>query len=36
MPQELGPKERLSNNEVLRKIRIAMSYKDDDMIAVLK
>ena len=36
MPHELGPKERLSNNEVLRKIRIAMSYKDDDMIAVLK
>jgi len=35
-PKELGPKERLSNNEVLRKIRIAMSYKDDDMIAVLK
>ncbi len=35
-PQELGPKERLSNNEVLRKIRIAMSYKDDDMIEVLK
>ena len=35
-PQTLGPKERLSNNEVLRKIRIAMSYKDDDMIAVLK
>ena len=35
-PQELGPKVRLSNNEVLRKIRIAMSYKDDDMIEVLK
>jgi len=34
--QELGPKERLSNNEVLRKIRIAMSYKDEDMISVLK
>lgn len=35
-PKELGPKERLSNNEVLRKIRIAMSYRDEDMIAVLK
>lgn len=35
-PQELGPKERLSNNEVLRKIRIAMSYKDEDMIEVLQ
>ena len=35
-PKELGPKERLSNNEVLRKIRIAMSYKDEDMIEVLQ
>ncbi len=26
----------LSNNDILRKIRIAMSYRDDDMIAVLK
>ena len=34
-PKELGPKERLSNNEILRKIRIAMSYKDEDMIAIL-
>ena len=36
VPKELGPKERLSNNEVLRKIRIAMSYKDEDMIEVLQ
>ena len=34
-PKILGPKERLSNNEILRKIRIAMSYKDEDMINVL-
>lgn len=34
-PKTLGPKERLSNNEILRKIRIAMSYKDEDMINVL-
>ena len=27
---------RRLSNEVLRKIRIAMGYKDDDMIAVLK
>ena len=35
-PQVLAAGERLSNNEVLRKIRIAMSFKDDDMIEVLK
>lgn len=35
-PKALEPGERLSNNEVLRKIRIAMSYKDEDMIQVLK
>lgn len=35
-PQPLGAGERLSNNEVLRKIRIAMSFKDDDMVEVLK
>lgn len=28
--------EILSNNDILRKIRIAMSYRDDDMITVLK
>ena len=33
-PKTLGPKERLSNNEILRKIRIAMSYKDEDMINI--
>ncbi|MFT5277402.1 MAG: hypothetical protein ACI97K_000513 [Glaciecola sp.] len=32
----LSGDERLSNNEVLRKIRIAMSYRDDDMIEILK
>ncbi len=35
-PKVLGPKERLSNNEVMRKIRIAMSYKDEDMIHALQ
>ncbi|TDF34946.1 DUF1456 family protein [Alteromonadaceae bacterium M269] len=35
-PKILKGGERLSNNEVLRKIRIAMSYKDDDMITLLK
>lgn len=34
-PRVLGTGERLSNNEVLRKIRIAMSYKDEDMIEIL-
>lgn len=35
-PKVLQGSERLSNNEVLRKIRIAMSYKDEDMLAMLK
>ncbi|AEP29620.1 hypothetical protein GNIT_1502 [Glaciecola nitratireducens FR1064] len=35
-PQVLKGDERLSNNDILRKIRIAMSYRDDDMIEVLK
>lgn len=35
-PKVLKGDERLSNNEILRKIRIAMSYKDDDIIQVLK
>ncbi|WP_343862373.1 DUF1456 family protein [Aliiglaciecola litoralis] len=35
-PAVLKGSERLSNNDILRKIRIAMSYRDDDMIAVLK
>ncbi|WP_084428866.1 DUF1456 family protein [Aliagarivorans marinus] len=33
-PVKLGPKERLSNNEVLRKIRIALTLRDDDIIAI--
>lgn len=32
----MGLKEWLSNNEVLCKICIVMSYKDDDMIVVFK
>lgn len=35
-PVVLKGGEILSNNDILRKIRIAMSYRDDDMIAVLK
>jgi uncharacterized protein YehS (DUF1456 family) len=35
-PQVLKGDERITNNEILRKIRIAMSYRDDDMIEVLK
>ncbi|WJG08835.1 DUF1456 family protein [Aliiglaciecola sp. LCG003] len=35
-PQVLSGSQRLSNNEVLRKIRIAMSYRDEDMIAVMQ
>lgn len=35
-PRMLAAGERLSNNEVLRKIRIAMSYKDEDMIEILQ
>jgi uncharacterized protein YehS (DUF1456 family) len=35
-PRILSKDERLSNNEVLRKIRIAMNYRDDDMLNILK
>jgi uncharacterized protein YehS (DUF1456 family) len=35
-PKILQGNERLSNNDVLRKIRIAMSYKDEDMINLLR
>lgn len=35
-PTVLDAKARLSNNEILRKIRIAMSYKDDDMLRLLE
>jgi uncharacterized protein YehS (DUF1456 family) len=35
-PRILKGGERLNNNEILRKIRIAMSYKDDDMINLLR
>jgi len=35
-PRVMEPGEILSNNEVLRKIRIALDYKDDDMIDTLK
>ena len=35
-PVVLKGSQRISNNEILRKIRIAMSYRDDDMIDTLK
>lgn len=35
-PKVLKGEDRLSNNDVLRKIRIAMSFRDDDMIEILK
>ncbi len=35
-PQLLAAKARLSNNEILRKLRIALTLKDDDIIAILK
>ena len=35
-PKILKGSERLSNNEILRKIRIDMSYRDEDMINTLK
>lgn len=35
-PIVLTGSQRLSNNEILRKIRIAMSYRDEDMINTLK
>lgn len=35
-PVVLGPGEFLSNNEILRKIRIALTLKDDDIIKLLK
>ena len=34
-PGELAANARLSNNDLLRKIRIAMRYKDEDIIAIL-
>ena len=35
-PQPLKPGERLSNNEILRKIKIAMSYQQEDMLNILR
>lgn len=34
-PQPLPAKTILSNNEILKKIRVAMAYKDNDMLDVL-
>lgn len=33
---ELEAGERLSNNDILRKVRIAMNYQQDDMIKILR
>lgn len=35
-PVVLKGSERISNNDILRKIRIAMQYRDDDLINLLK
>ena len=35
-PVVLKPGQKISNNQILRKIRIAMNYKDEDIISLLK
>ncbi|MFC4700971.1 DUF1456 family protein [Glaciecola siphonariae] len=35
-PQVLKGSQRLSNNDILRKIKIAMSYQQDDMLKILR
>ena len=35
-PRVLSANEKLSNNEILRKIRIALTLKDDDIIQLMK
>lgn len=35
LPPGLKPGERMSNNDILRKIKIAMSYQQEDMMKVL-
>lgn len=35
-PPQLAKGEFLSNNEILRKLRIALSFRDDDMLEVMK
>ncbi|MBN7825193.1 YehS family protein [Bowmanella dokdonensis] len=35
-PQPLKPGERLSNNDILRKIKIAMNYQQDEMLTILR
>lgn len=35
-PQVLTGSQRISNNEILRKIKIAMNYKDEDVLQCLK
>ncbi len=36
LPNNLKAGEKLSNNDILRKLRIAMSYRDEDMIEILR
>lgn len=35
-PQQLKSGERINNNDILRKIKIAMSYQQEDMLNILK
>lgn len=35
-PKVLSGRDRISNNDILRKIRIAMNYREDDMLAILR
>lgn len=35
-PQALKAGERITNNDILRKIKIAMNYREDDMLKILK
>jgi len=35
-PKVLTGNDRISNNDILRKLRIAMNYREDDMMAILR
>lgn len=35
-PAEVKPSSRLTNNDVLKKIRIALNYKEDDMMEIFR
>ena len=36
VPAPVKPSTRLSNNDILKKIRIALNYKDDDMMEIFR